>query len=165
MRRVLSILLENSPGSLSRIVGLFSQRAFNIESLTVAPTEDSSVSRITITTFGDTNVIEQIVKQVNKLIDVIKVTDLTTHAHIERELLLIKVVANNNESRTEVKRIADIYRGGIIDVGKETYTIEITGDCNKINAFITTLDAETTILEVVRSGVVGISRGDKALAL
>ncbi len=163
MRRILAILLENEPGSLSRIVGLFSQRAFNIETLTVAPTDDPSLSRITIATVGDDKVLEQIVKQVNKLIDVIKITDLTERAHVERELVLVKVLAMNDKSRTEVKRIADIFRGAIIDIGKQIYTIELTGDADKIAAFIKTLSYETEIVEVVRSGCVGIARGEKAL--
>ena len=163
MRRILAILLENEPGSLSRIVGLFSQRAFNIESLTVAPTEDASLSRITIATKGDDKVLEQIVKQVNKLIDVIKITDLTERAHVERELILIKVLAMNDKSRTEVKRITDIFRGSIIDIGKQVYTIELTGDADKLNAFVETLSNETEIIEAARSGCVGIVRGDKAL--
>ena len=147
MRRILAILLENEAGSLSRIVGLFSQRAFNIESLTVAPTEDPSLSRITIATKGNDKILEQIVKQVNKLIDVIKITDLTERSHVERE----------------VKRITDIFRGAIIDIGKQTYTIELTGDAEKINAFISALANETEIIESVRSGCVGIARGEKAL--
>lgn len=163
MRRILAILLENEPGSLSRIVGLFSQRAFNIESLTVAPTEDDTLSRITIVTRGDDKVLEQILKQVNKLIDVIKVTDLTERKHVERELVLIKVLAMNDKSRTEVKRITDIFRGSIIDIGKQIYTIQLTGDTDKINAFIETIDNETEIIESVRSGCVGIARGEKAL--
>lgn len=163
MRRILAILLENEPGSLSRIVGLFSQRAFNIESLTVAPTEDESLSRITIATKGDDNVLEQIVKQVNKLVDVIKISDLTERSNVEREIILIKVLAMNDKSRTEVKRITDIFRGSIIDIGKQVYTIELTGDADKINAFIRTLANETEIIESVRSGCVGIARGEKAL--
>jgi acetolactate synthase-1/3 small subunit len=163
MRRILAILLENEPGSLSRIVGLFSQRAFNIESLTVAPTEDESLSRITIATIGDDRVLEQIIKQVNKLIDVIKITDLTERSHVEREILLIKVLAMNDKSRTEVKRITDIFRGSIIDIGKQVYTIQLAGDADKLNAFIKTLGHETEIIESVRSGCVGIARGEKAL--
>ncbi|SEL54338.1 acetolactate synthase, small subunit [Colwellia chukchiensis] len=165
MRRILAILLENEAGSLSRIVGLFSQRAFNIESLTVAPTEDASLSRITIVTKGNDKILEQIVKQVNKLIDVIKITDLTERSHVERELLLIKVLAMNEKSRSEVKRITDIFRGSIIDIGKQIYTIELTGDVEKINAFIQVLANETEIIESVRSGCVGIARGDKALSV
>ncbi|WOH38046.1 acetolactate synthase small subunit [Thalassotalea fonticola] len=163
MRRILSILLENEPGALSRIVGLFSQRAFNIESLCVAATDEPTISRITISTFGDDKVLEQITKQVNKLIDVIRVSDLTDRAHIERELVLVKVLAMNNVTRTEVKRIADIFRGDIIDVGKQIYTVQLTGDGDKIASFIDVLNNETEIIEVVRSGTVGIARGEKAL--
>jgi len=163
MRRILAILMENEPGSLSRIVGLFSQRAFNIESLTVAPTDDNSLSRMTIATKGDDKVLEQIVKQVNKLIDVIKITDITDRSHIERELLLVKVATVNEKSRTEVKRITDIFRGNIVDIGKNIYTVQLTGSAEKLNAFIETLQNETEIIESVRSGCVGIARGDKAL--
>ena len=163
MRHILAILLENEPGALSRIVGLFSQRAFNIESLTVAPTNDNSLSRITIATVGDDKVLEQIVKQVNKLVDVIKISELTDRKHVERELLLVKVAAINNKSRAEVKRIADIFRGSIIDIGKQVYTIQLTGDADQLNAFIKTLANETEIIESVRSGCVGIARGEKAL--
>jgi acetolactate synthase-1/3 small subunit len=163
MRRILAILMENEPGSLSRIVGLFSQRAYNIESLTVAPTEDASLSRMTIATKGDDKVLEQIVKQVNKLIDVIKITDITDRKHLERELLLVKVTAMSDKSRTEVKRITDIFRGAIVDIGKQIYTIQLTGDADKLNAFIETLKNETEIIEAVRSGCVGIARGEKAL--
>jgi len=165
MRRILAILMENEPGSLSRIVGLFSQRAFNIESLTVAPTEDASLSRMTIATKGDDKILEQIVKQVNKLIDVIKITDITDRKHLERELLLVKVVALSDKSRTEVKRITDIFRGAIVDIGKQIYTIQLTGDADKLNAFIDALRNETEIIESVRSGCVGIARGEKALRI
>ena len=163
MRRILAILLENEPGSLSRIVGLFSQRAFNIESLTVSPTDEPTLSRITITTSGDDKILEQIIKQVNKLIDVIKITDLTERKHIERELMLIKLLAMNDKSRSEVKRICDIFRGAIIDIGKQVYTVQLTGDAQKLNAFIDIVGNETEIIEVVRSGCVGIARGEKAL--
>jgi len=163
MRRILAILLENEPGSLSRIVGLFSQRAFNIESLTVSPTDEPSLSRITIATSGDDQVLEQIIKQVNKLVDVIKISDLTERKHIERELMLIKVLAMNDKSRTEVKRITDIFRGAILDIGKQVYTIQLTGDADKLSAFIEIIANETEVIEVVRSGCVGIARGEKAL--
>jgi len=165
MRRILAILMENEAGSLSRIVGLFSQRAYNIESLTVAPTNDVSLSRMTITTEGDDKVLEQIVKQVNKLVDVIKITDITDRSHIERELLLVKVVAANGKTRAEVMRITDIFRGSIVDTGKNLYTLQLTGSAEKLNAFIETLQNETEIIEAVRSGCVGISRGDKALRI
>lgn len=165
MRRILAILMENEPGSLSRIIGLFSQRAFNIESLTVAPTDDNSLSRMTIATKGDDKVLEQIVKQVNKLIDVIKITDITDRKHIERELLLVKVAAMSDKSRTEVTRITDIFRGNIIDIGKQVYTVQLTGDAEKLNAFIHALQNETEIIESARSGCVGMARGDQALRI
>ena len=161
MRHILSLLLENEAGALSRVSGLFSARAFNIESLTVAPTEDPTVSRMTLVTSGSDEIIEQITKHLNKLVDVIKVVDLSESPHIERELLLIKVLTNNN-GRDEIKRLVDIFRGRIIDVSDRTYTIEMTGDGEKLDAFINTLD-DKIILEVVRSGVSGISRGDKGI--
>jgi acetolactate synthase I/III small subunit len=161
MRHILSLLVENEAGALSRIAGLFSARAFNIESLTVAPTEDGSVSRMTIVTSGSDQIIEQIHKQVNKLVDVIKVVDLSESAHIERELMLVKVQARG-ETREEIKRMTDIFRGRIIDVTDNTYTLEITGDGSKLNAFLQALDPRQ-ILEVVRTGVSGISRGEKAI--
>jgi len=161
MRHILSLLVENEAGALSRIAGLFSARAFNIESLTVAPTEDDSVSRMTIVTVGSEEIVEQITKQLNKLVDVIKVVDLSESSHIERELMLIKVNAKG-PAREEIKRLTDIFRGRIIDVTENTYTIEITGDGDKLDAFIQALDARL-IIEVVRTGVSGIARGDKAI--
>ncbi|MBI4006505.1 MAG: acetolactate synthase small subunit [Gammaproteobacteria bacterium] len=161
MRHILSLLLENEAGALSRVAGLFSARAFNIESLTVAPTEDPTVSRMTLVTSGSDEIMEQITKHLNKLIDVIKVIDLNDSRHIERELLLIKLVAKNN-NREEIKRLVDIFRGRIIDVTENTYTIEMTGNGEKVDAFIETLDKKI-ILEVVRSGISGISRGDKGI--
>ena len=161
MRHILSLLVENEAGALSRIAGLFSARAFNIESLTVAPTEDGSVSRMTIVTSGSDQIIEQIHKQLNKLVDVIKVVDLSESAHIERELMLVKVQAKG-EAREEIKRMTDIFRGRIIDVTDNTYTLEITGDGAKLGAFLQAMDPRQ-ILEVVRTGVSGITRGDKAI--
>ncbi len=161
MRHILSLLLENEAGALSRVSGLFSARAFNIESLTVAPTDDPSVSRMTLVTNGSDAIVEQIIKQVNKLVDVIKVIDLNEYRHIERELMLIKITAEN-EGRDEIKRMVDIFRGRIIDVTDKTFTIEMTGAGDKLNAFIDAID-EALILEVVRSGVSGIARGDKAI--
>ena len=161
MRHILSLLVENEAGALSRISGLFSARAFNIESLTVAPTEDPSVSRMTVVTVGSDEIIEQIMKQVNKLVDVVKVIDLSESDHIERELMLIKVAAKG-ETREELKRMVDIFRGRIIDVTDNTYTVEMTGDGNKLSAFIKALD-QKLILEVVRTGVSGIARGDRAI--
>jgi acetolactate synthase-1/3 small subunit len=158
MRHILSLLMENEAGALSRVSGLFSARAFNIESLIVAPTEDPTVSRMTVVTSGSDAIIEQITKQLNKLVDVIKVVDLNEFRHIERELMLI----TKNEYRDEAKRMVDIFRGRIIDATENTYTIEMTGTGEKIDAFIEALD-NSMILEVVRSGVSGLSRGDKAI--
>ena len=161
MRHILSLLLENEAGALSRVSGLFSARGFNIESLTVAPTEDPTISRMTLVTAGSDEIVEQITKHLNKLVDVIKVIDLNESQHIERELLLIKVETKDS-MREEIKRLVDIFRGKIIDVSESTYTIEMTGDGDKLDAFIATLDKKL-ILEVVRSGVSGISRGEKAI--
>lgn len=163
MRHILSLLLENEAGALSRVSGLFSARAFNIESLTVAPTEDASISRMTLVTTGSDEIIEQIIKQLNKLVDVIKVVDLSEAKHIERELMLIKTQAKGN-ARDEVKRLVDVFRGRIIDVTENSYTVELTGTGEKLNAFIEALD-NRMILEVVRSGVSGIARGDKAISI
>lgn len=161
MRHIISLLLENESGALSRVAGLFSARAYNIESLSVAPTDDPSLSRMTIVTIGTEEIIEQINKQLNKLIDVVKLIDMTGDIHVERELMLIKVNATDGE-RDEVKRLVDIFHGRVIDVTDTTYTIEITGDGDKLNAFVQALSS-ITILEVVRSGLIGITRGDKAL--
>ena len=155
------MLVENEAGALSRIAGLFSARGYNIESLTVAPTEDESLSRMTIVTRGSDAIIEQITKQLNKLIDVVRLVDLTEGRHIARELMLIKVIAEREE-REEVKRLVDIFRGRIIDVTNSTYTIELTGPVGKLDAFIETLQG-VEVVEAVRSGVSGISRGDRAL--
>ncbi|MFT5880276.1 MAG: acetolactate synthase-1/3 small subunit [Moritella sp.] len=162
MRRIISVLTENEAGALSRIVGLFSQRGYNIESLTVSTTDDETLSRLTIVTRGDQAVIEQIMKQLNKLIDVLKVSDLTEGSHIERELLLIKVKAAGFV-RAEVKRTSDIFRGQIIDVTDSLYTVQLAGDSDKLDAFIQTLANSTEIVEVVRSGVCGIARGERCL--
>lgn len=161
MRHIISLLLENEAGALSRVAGLFSARAFNIESLTVAPTEDRTVSRMTLVTSGSDEIIEQITKQLNKLVDVIKVVDLNDYRHIQRELLLIKVSARKEE-RAEIKRLAEIFRGRIIDVSENAYMLELTGAGAKLDAFIRALD-ESMILEVARSGVLGVTRGDKAI--
>ena len=163
MRRIISVLLENAPGALSRVVGLFSQRGYNIESLTVAPTEDQTLSRLTLTTVGDDHKIEQITKHLNKLIDVVKLVDLTEGAHIERELMLIKVKASGAQ-RAEVKRCVDIFRGQIVDVTSTLYTIQITGASDKLDAFLEAV-GDASIIEVVRTGVCGISRGEKVLSL
>ena len=161
MRHIISILLENESGALSRVSGLFSARAYNIESLTVAPTEDPSLSRMTIVSIGSDDIIEQITKQLNKLVEVVKVVDLSEAAYIERELMLVKVRATGKD-REEMKRIADIFRGRIIDVTDSTYVIELTGNTAKVDAFIEAID-RTLILETVRTGVSGIGRGDRIL--
>ncbi len=161
MRHVISILLENESGALSRVAGLFSARGYNIESLTVAPTEDPTLSRMTLVTRGSDEIIEQITKQLNKLVDVVKLMDLSDGPHLEREMMLIKVNAQG-EAREEVKRLTDIFRGRIIDVTETTYVIELTGDGGKLDAFIQAL-GKSGIIEVVRSGPSGISRGERAL--
>ena len=161
MRHIISILIENEAGALSRVSGLFSARGYNIETLTVAPTEDASLSRMTIVTTGSDEVLEQITKQLNKLVDVIKVVDLSEAAHIERELMLIKVRATGKD-REEMKRMADIFRGRIIDVTDSTYVVELTGSSSKLDSFISAIDAGL-ILETVRTGVSGIGRGDRIL--
>lgn len=162
MRRIISLLLENESGALSRVVGLFSQRAYNIETLTVAPTEDPTLSRMTIVTMGDDRVIEQITKQLNKLVDVLKVSDLTDGEHIEREIVLVKVRADGS-IRDEVKRTADIFRGQIVDVTPHLYTVQLVGTSDKLDAFIRNMTDITEVVEVVRSGVCGVSRGEKSL--
>lgn len=163
MRRIISVLLENEAGALSRVVGLFAQRNYNIETLTVAPTEDHTLSRLTLTTNGDDSKIQQITKHLNKLIEVVRVIDLTEGDHVERELMLVKVRAEG-AARAEVKRTADIFRGQIIDVATSSYTVQLTGPSEKCDAFLRAI-GETTILEVVRSGVSGIGRGEKILRL
>lgn len=163
MRHIISILIENESGALSRVSGLFSARAYNIESLTVAATEDPSLSRMTIVSSGSDNVIEQITKQLNKLIDVVKVVDLSEAPHIERELMLVKVRATGKD-REEMKRIADIFRGRIVDVTESTYVIELTGNCSKLDAFLDAIE-HALILETVRTGVCGIGRGDRILKI
>lgn len=163
MRRIISLLMENEPGALSRVVGLFSQRGYNIETLSVAPTEDNTLSRLTLTTIGDDHKIEQITKHLNRLIDVVKLVDLTEGAHIERELMLVKVRAVGAQ-REEIKRCVDIFRGQIIDVTATVYTIQIAGTSDKLSAFFQAV-GEASVLEVVRSGVSGISRGEKVLSI
>ncbi|BBP05494.1 acetolactate synthase small subunit [Sulfuriferula plumbiphila] len=161
MRHIISLLMENEAGALSRVAGLFSARGYNIESLTVAPTEDATLSRMTIVTRGSEDVIEQIIKQLNKLIDVVKILDLSDGSHIERELMLVKVRAFGKD-REEMKRMAEIFRGRIIDVTEKTYTIELTGPGSKLDAFIEALD-QASILETVRTGASGIGRGERIL--
>jgi len=162
MRHIISILIENEAGALSRVAGLFSARAYNIDSLTVAATEDPSLSRMTIVAIGTEQIIEQIIKQLNKLIDVVALLDLSDGPHIEREMMLIKVKASTMAQREDVKRLTDIFRGHVIDVTTSSYTIELTGSGRKVDSFIESL-AEHKIIETVRSGVSGIARGDKVL--
>jgi len=161
MKHIISVLLENEPGALSRVVGLFSARGYNIETLTVAPTEDASLSRMTIVTRGSDDVIEQITKHLNRLVEVVKLMDLAEQTHIERELMLVKVRAIGRE-REEMKRMADIFRGRIIDVTDKSYTIELTGDSTKLDGFLEALESDC-ILETVRTGASGIARGDRVL--
>ena len=162
-RHLLAILLENEAGALSRVVGLFAQRGYNIETLNVAPTEDATLSRITLSTAGDAGKVEQITKHLNRLIEVVKVVDLTESNHVERELMLVKVSAVGPE-RPEVKRTCDIFRGQIVDVTGDSYTIQLAGTSSKLDAFLQALSVGK-ILEVVRSGISGIGRGDNTLML
>jgi len=163
MRHIISILLENEAGSLARVVSLFAARGYNIETLNVAPTEDPTLSRMTIVTTGSDDVIEQITKHLNRLIEIVKIVDLTDGSYVEREMMLIKVRAVGKE-REEIKRTADIFRGSIVDVSDRSYTIELTGDKAKLDAFIDSLD-RTAILETVRTGGSGIGRGERILKL
>lgn len=163
MRHILSILMENQAGAMSRIVGLFSARAYNIDSLSVSPTEDKTLSRMTIVTSGDNKVMEQITKQLNKLIEVIKVIDLNDSNYVERELMLVKLRATGKD-RDELLRLTDIFRGHIIDVTDKTYTVEITGTSSKLDAFLDTM-GKTLILETVRTGAAGIGRGERMLRI
>lgn len=163
MRHIISLLMENEAGALSRVAGLFSARGYNIESLAVAPTEDPTLSRMTIVTSGSDAVIEQINKQLNKLIDVAAVMDLSEGEHLERELMLVKVNAVDKD-REELKRITDIFRGRIIDVSDKTYTIELTGTGHKLDSFLQAID-HGLILETVRTGASGIGRGERILKL
>ncbi len=163
MQHIISLLLENEPGALSRVAGLFSARGYNIESLSVAPTEDESLSRMTLVTNGDDTIIEQITKQLNKLVDVVKLQDLTEGRHIERELMLIKVRANGPQ-RDEVMRMVEIFRGRVLDATQATFLVELTGAGEKLDAFVDTLDPKI-ILEVARSGTMGVSRGEKSLRI
>lgn len=163
MRHIISLLMENEAGALSRVAGLFSARGYNIESLTVAPTEDPTMSRMTIVTSGSDDVIEQINKQLNKLVDVVSVLDLSDGDHLERELMLVKVRALGGD-REELKRMTDIFRGRIIDVSDKSYIIEMTGTGAKLDSFLEAID-RNLILETVRTGASGIGRGDRILKL
>lgn len=160
MRRILSVLLENESGALSRVVGLFSQRAFNIESLTVAPTDDPTLSRMTIEASGEAQVLEQIEKQLHKLVDVFKVISLSDCEHVEREIMLLKVRATG-ATRVEIKNLADIFRGQIVDVTTKSYTIQLAGTKDKLDSFVAAVKEETQVIEIVRSGLISLSRGEK----
>ncbi|EKO3772506.1 acetolactate synthase small subunit [Vibrio metschnikovii] len=162
MRYIISLLLENQPGALSRVVGLFSQRGYNIETLNVSPTDDATLSRLNITAKSDQMQLEQIQKQLHKLIDVLKVQEVSEFEHIERELMLVKVKASGF-ARAEVKRTADIFRGQIVDVTAAQYTVQLTGTSDKLDAFIAAITEVTEVIEVARSGVVGMTRGERAL--
>jgi len=161
-RHILSLLMENETGALSRVSGLFSQRGYNIESLTVAPTDDPTLSRMTVVTKGNDASIEQVIKQLNKLVDIVKVMELSDYAHIEREIMFVKVAATDMESCASIKRMADIFRANVIDVKNKMYTIEITGSPDKLDGFLETIE-ERKVIEVVRSGAMGITRGSNAL--
>ena len=161
-RRIISVLLENEAGALSRVVGLFSQRGYNIDSLTVAPTDDPTLSRITIQTMGDAKALEQIEKQLHKLVDVLRVTELVADLYVEREIMLVKI-QSSGAAREEVKNFADIFRGQIVDVTGKLYTVQLAGTSAKLDAFLHAVGDVATIVEVVRSGVVGIARGDKIM--
>jgi acetolactate synthase-1/3 small subunit len=163
MRHIISILIENESGALSRVAGLFSARGYNIESLTVAPTEDPSLSRMTLVTRGSEEVVDQIIKQLNKLIDVVKLIDLADSPHIERELLMVKI-KTSEKTRNDIRSVVDIFRGRILDVTPSSYVIEVTGASGKLEAFVAALDPNS-IIEVVRSGATGISRGELGLHL
>ena len=163
MKHILTILMENEPGALSRIVGLFSQRGYNIDSLSVAKTDDPTLSRLTICTNGDSKVLEQITKHVNKLIDVLRVKNITEQEHLERELILVKILTPNSNVKTGIKRTADIFRAQIIDVCNECYTLQMAGQPTKLKAFVEALKEEATVIEVVRSGTIGVLRGKNVL--
>ncbi|MCP4187215.1 MAG: acetolactate synthase small subunit [Gammaproteobacteria bacterium] len=164
MRHIISLLVENEAGALSRISGLFSARGYNIDSLTVASTEDPTLSRMTIVSVGSDRIIEQITKQLNKLVDVVKLQDFTEGNYIEREMMFIKVKAQSEPQRAEVHRLSGIFRARVVDVSETTFCIELTGSGDKLDAYINALQ-ENDVIEVVRSGSMGILRGEKALTL
>ena len=164
MRHTLSLLLENEAGALSRVAGLFSARGYNIEALSVAPTDDPTLSRMTLVTTGDENVIEQITKQLNKLVDVVRLVDITEAAHIEREMMLIKIQAEGESRRAEAHRLAEIFDGHVLDVTESTYTVQLTGPSRKLDRFIAAV-GEAYIIEVVRSGPAAIARGARSLTV
>ena len=160
-RPILSVLIENAAGAVSRVVGLFAARGYNIESLTAAPTEVPTISRLTIVSRGDSATIERITKHLNRLIEVIKVVDLMENEYVERELMLVKVRAVGRD-RDELMRMVEIFRARVIDVTDKTFTIEITGNVDKSDAFLKAID-KSIILETVRTGASGIARGERVL--
>jgi len=160
MKHILSLTVENKPGVLTRVAGLFTRRGYNIDSLAVGETEDPKVSRITLTVHGDDAVIEQITKQVNKLVDVIKIVDLSGAEHVEREMVFIKVNAPTAAARAEIKQLGDIFRARIVDVAEKTVIVELTGSESKIVSMEGLL-SKYGIKEVVRTGKIAISRGQK----
>lgn len=158
MKRILSILLENESGALSRVIGLFSQRGYNIDSLTVAPTEDATLSKITIQTHGNQTVIEQIEKQLHKLIDVFRVSEMKKGQYIEREILLIKINIKENEKKIDIIQLIKLYHGSIIHITAQTYTIQIFGTSKNINNFLHTANQLFLVIDIVRSGVISINK-------
>jgi acetolactate synthase-1/3 small subunit len=160
--RTLSVLVENRPGVLSRVSGLFTRRGFNIESLAVGTCEEPDMSRMTIVVVGDDAQVEQVIKQLNKLIDVVKVSDITENETVDRELALIKVTAEAGSSRAEVMQIADIFRAQIVDVGAKTVVLEVTGGPTKIDA-LETLLGQYGVKELVRTGKISVLRGAKTV--
>jgi len=159
MKHTISVLLQNKPGVLSRVTGLFSGRGFNIESLSVAPTLETDVSCLTLVTVGDNAIVEQITKQLHKLIDVIKVTDISEFEFVEREMALIRVKAEPS-TRAEILRICDIFRGRVVDVSAKSYALEVTGTCDKVQAMIDIL-RPIGIQEIVRTGTIAMTRAGK----
>ncbi len=164
MRHILSLLMENESGALSRVAGLFSARGYNIESLTVAPTEDPTLSRMTLVTRGSEQIIEQIIKQLNKLVDVVKLIDLTEGEHIERELMLIKIRTADENQRAEIGRLAEPNGGTLVDESGDTVTVELIGSGDQLDAFINSVE-RSSIIETVRTGASGISRGTRSLRI
>lgn len=159
MKHTISVLLQNKPGVLSRVTGLFSGRGFNIESLSVAPTLERDVSCLTLVTSGDDAIVEQITKQLHKLIDIIKVTDISESEYVEREMALIRVKAEP-ATRAEILRICDIFRGRVVDVSAKSYAVEVTGTCDKVQAMIDIL-RPIGIQEIVRTGTIAMTRASK----
>ncbi len=163
MKHTISILVENEFGVLTRIAGLFSARGYNIESLNVAPTVDATASRMTLVTHGNEKVIEQIKKQLNKLIPVIRVEDLTHETHMERGMMLVKVQATE-KTRAEVLRMAEVFRASVVDVSESSYTLELTGKENKLMAFLRMLEPHG-IIEMTRTGPLGMRRGARGFSV